>query len=71
MQALLTEITDFIPQYLIEHMANGTEVCLSIRLQYNLSLQLFSMLVKLNILYKLHITIHLNSAFPNSLINPI
>ena len=35
------------------------------------SLQLFSVLMQLNILYKLHTSTSLNSAFPNMLINRI
>ena len=41
---------------------------LSFKLQHNLGLQLFSMLMLLNTLNKLQITFDLNSAFPNTLI---
>ena len=51
-------------------MTIGAEIfpVISATVGYNLNLQLFSMLMQLNILYKLHITINLNSAFPNTLV---
>ena len=42
---------------------------LSSSLQYNLGIQLFSMLMQLNMLHKLCITINLNSVFSNTLID--
>ena len=49
-------------------MTKGTEVypVILATVAYNLSVQLFRMRMSPNVLYKLHITINLNSAFPNS-----
>ena len=66
------KITDFIHQYLIQHNTNGTEVCPVIytTVQFKFTTFQYAYATK-NIQFKLHITINLNLAFPNMLINRI
>ena len=61
-------IGDYIYQYPIQHIENGTEICPVVQAIVNLGLRLLSMFMQLNMPYKLHNTINFNSAFPNTLI---